>query len=276
MKVCLDAMMEKAMIKINKKRVEFKKFPNKEVYVDLKTFPWPEGDRIYLSFSYEDDSSLIELMFVKKILDNAGVDECSIFIDYMPYSRMDRYNRDFPFLLKYVCEFINSLGFSRVTVREPHSDVTPALLDKVMIYEWAELHCEDVMKEMGFNKDNDVLFYPDAGAQKRYSFSGYRFSVGNKTRDFRTGEITGYEVNKYLRGGGYSFDNCNVLIVDDLCSRGGTFIAAAKELKNHTSGKIYLMVAHCEENVFTGDIFDHIECIYTASDLKHKQIKVMR
>ena len=56
----------------------------------------------------------------------------------------------------------------------------------------------------------------------------------------------------------------NVLIVDDLCSRGGTFIEASKKLKAQGAEKISLLVAHCENNVFTGELFAHIDILYTA------------
>lgn len=48
---------------------------------------------------------------------------------------MDRVkNKDEVFTLKYFCEFINSLEFDEVTVVDPHSSVSRALLNNLIVY----------------------------------------------------------------------------------------------------------------------------------------------
>jgi ribose-phosphate pyrophosphokinase len=103
----------------------------------------------------------------------------------------------------------------------------------------------------------DSLLFPDAGAQKRY-LSPLKYAVGHKHRDFESGDIQSYSI---LGDVGE-----RVLIVDDLCSRGGTFIGAAKELRAKGAKEVFLLVAHLENNVFTGELFDHIDGLYTSKD----------
>ena len=85
------------------------------------------------------------------------------------------------------------------------------------------------MDEISDITDNQfMLFYPDEGAMKRYSgMINKPYAFGIKDRDWYTGAIKGLEVS----GSTDLIKNNNVLIVDDICSRGGTFYHSAKKLK---------------------------------------------
>ena len=65
-----------------------------------------------------------------------------------------------------------------------------------------------------------------------------------KERDFLSGRIkkltiTGEQPNKPFR----------VMIIDDLCSMGGTFMLSAEKLKEIGATEIYLVVTHCEKTI---------------------------
>ena len=60
----------------------------------------------------------------------------------------------------------------------------------------------------------------------------------DKKRDPSNGEITGTVVYSEHLG------SQDVLIVDDICDGGRTFIELAKELRHLTTGRIYLYVTH--------------------------------
>ena len=59
----------------------------------------------------------------------------------------------------------------------------------------------------------------------------------------------------------------NVIIIDDLSSYGGTFVQASKKLKEIGANKVYLVVAHAEESVYKGELFDHIDKLYTTNSI---------
>ena len=65
------------------------------------------------------------------------------------------------------------------------------------------------------------------------------------------------------------------LIVDDICSKGGTFINASelvrKEL-NDLSITIDLFVSHAENGIFAGDLFSHIDHVYTTDSILTKPL----
>jgi ribose-phosphate pyrophosphokinase len=163
------------------------------------------------------------------------------------------------------------MGFYGVSLVEPHSDVTPALLEgAVTTDEWVQSHIE---LALGLSNSTTV-FFPDAGASKRYT-SPIKYTVGMKTRDFKTGSITDYS----LSGEWGEIVNERVLIVDDLCSRGGTFIEASKMLKSKGAKSVNLLVAHCENNVFSGKLFEHITYMYASKnnlmDRVHAQLTLI-
>ena len=228
-------------------------FPNGEVKIK-EPFIMGVG-LVTVTLKWESDQDLINLMFLKEYLDLHPDIETELVVLYMPYSRMDRKILGDLFTLKSVCRMINAMHFITVTVCEPHSDVTTALLDRCKV--------RDLTMEIFRDHENtikpDYVFYPDAGAQKRYHTKRYPNLVGHKVRNPQTGRIEKYGVlgvdafKWQFENGATKFPT--IAILDDLSSYGNTFIHAAKALKEMGAGDIYLIVAHAEKAIFKGDIF---------------------
>lgn len=259
------------MISVNGREVKFEKFPNGETRMITDSI---KNDWYYIvDFKYEDDSDLIKLMFVKKYVDNMKTGELvrriSLTIFYMPYSRMDRSEEGSPFTLKYVTEFINGLNFDYVTVVEPHSDVTTALLDNVEAQFINFRLLPKVMKEVNFDVDNDYIMFPDLGASRRYkSLDTQNILIGHKVRDFKTGQINSLDLIGEVP---LAKDGRKVIIVDDLSSYGGTFVHSAKKLREEGFEEIYLLVAHAENSIFKGELFNHIDKLFTTDSILTEQ-----
>jgi len=263
------------MILVNRKEVEFIKFPNGETQIKVDSLPERGWLIQSISLKYENDSDLIKLMLVKNYLDACDrLSTDKLIIYYMPYSRMDRSENGSPFTLKYITNFINSLGFKKVVVIEPHSDVTPALLNNAeSLYINFDL-IEKVKEEVLFNEDKDYIVFPDAGASKRYSKMKSRNTLFcNKIRDFETGDIKGLE----LVGDTSKAYGRTAIIVDDLSSYGGTFIHTADRLREEGFVEVNLLVAHAENSIFernerTGKLlFEHVDKIFTTDSILTKQ-----
>ena len=121
-----------------------------------------------------------------------------------------------------------------------------------------------------------IVFYPDEGAMKRYSEEiNMPYAFGIKKRDWETGRILGLDItNEYFVKGK------DILIVDDICSRGGTFYHSAKALKEAGANKIYLYVTHCENTILKGEVLTSglIEKVYTTGSIftkEHEKVEVM-
>jgi ribose-phosphate pyrophosphokinase len=247
------------MIKIDNQLVTMETFPNGETKISshvIEQILLKSRGEYHLTFVYENDASLIHLLMVKRFIDdNIRPNLFSrLRIAYMPYSRMDRTGGINVFTLKYVADLINGMNFDRVIVHEPHSDVTTALLDRsVACYDTFEI-LDSVEFEIGFDREKDFLFFPDAGAQKRYShLTGYNIAVGNKKRDFETGRIIGLELSI---NSDKPVKDAKVIILDDLCSYGGTFIRSIDLLEKEGFGDVHLVVGHCEYGIYEGSRID--------------------
>lgn len=251
------------MLLLNGEEIKFGSFPNNETYLPLKDLKYSESNDVKLI--YEKDSDFFELALVKTFLDSIN-SKTTLYLVYMPHSRMDRPNGHYAISLIAACTLINSLRFDEVVVREPHSNVTMVLLHNSKKDDWCLNNLDNVLSLSHF----DTVFFPDFGAKQRYSKFDGRVSYGKKTRDFLTGEIKGLEISGDVGE--------NVLIIDDLCSRGGTFVEASKELKKNGAKNVSLFVSYVEDNVFTGEIFDHIDKIYTSKERElrnhHRIIKI--
>lgn len=220
-------------------------------------------DTITIKWLYEGDSELFTLICVKRHIDYHchGVDVV-LDMPYIPHARMDRVKaREDVFTLKYFAEIINSLNFKRVFVRDAHSNVSLALINNVC--DWGVRgYIEMAVEKSGA----EVLFFPDEGAMKRYSEqSPMPYAFGMKKRDWQTGKILGLDVIN-----AENIVGKDVLIVDDICSRGGTFYHSAKALKAAGAKSVSLYVTHLEETVTLGEmaasdgLVDHI---YTTESI---------
>lgn len=214
-----------------------------------------------VTFKYENDSDLIKLMMLKRYLDNE-VYTVHLKITYMPYSRMDRVEGSSAFTLKYVSEFINLLNFNTITVLEPHSTVTPALLNQVKSVYVNQKEVEKLFEDLQMNSETDYIMFPDNGAASRYKHLKFKnVLIGHKNRDFVSGEITKLDVI------GDVINPKKVLILDDLSSYGGTFVHASKKLRELGFETVNLYVTHAENSIFKGELFNHIDTVYTTNSL---------
>lgn len=252
------------MIKLNGNKIKFSNFPNNECTFECIE-QYVEKYENAVLFKYEDDSDLVKLMMVKKELDRyASSAQTFLIITYMPYSRLDREQDGIPFTLKYVGQMINDMNFTEIAVIEAHSDVTMGVLDRCINVEITEYLFNMANQKclLDFDPKKDFVCFPDATAQKRYSSIGdYNYVVGMKHRDFKTGRILDMElfvpgeIENIKETWGEQLSKVygrNVVIVDDLCSRGGTFILTAEKLKELGADKVYLITTHCEKNVLNG------------------------
>jgi ribose-phosphate pyrophosphokinase len=249
------------MIKVNGVVVGNKTFPNNERICNTIS----DSDKFTMDMFYETDIDIFTLSIYKKYLDDKFPNTEKILnMMYIPYSRMDREIDGFVFTLKYFSQVINDLYFDEVNVIDPHSSVSKALINRCNEY-----NIINNIYYLFMQNKIDYVFYPDAGAMKRYSEmlklpNNTRYFFGNKKRNLQTGEIVKFELVDAP-----DLKDKTVLIIDDLCSKGGTFLASAKEMKSNEASKVYLYVTHCEHSIYDGELLysDLIDKVYTTDSL---------
>lgn len=258
--------------------------------VDIDSFPdgtilmkpiFKEADCNHVEWRYENDREFLALIYLVKHIRHVCDRHSDIYL-YMPYipnARMDRVkNPEDVFTLKYFAELLNSLELDRVTVLDPHSSVSAALIDNLDVVDAMPYLIKTLVKLSASGVKNCIAFYPDSGAMSRYSgMVNIPYAFGIKKRNWETGKIEGLDV----AGAVDQIAGADILIVDDICSRGGTFLHAAKKLKELGAKDIYLYVSHCENTILDGELLTSglIKKVYTSDSIftkEHELIEVLK
>lgn len=241
------------MIHVNGKLIEQHHFGAGELNIKLE----PIEGNVDIAWNYEYDGELFTIACIRHYYTNK---HCFLTMPYLPHARQDRVkNPEDVFTLQTFASFINGLAFEKVRVLDAHSNVGIALIHRCENMSPRE-HIQRVIDKLGYNKYCLCLFFPDEGAQKRYGemFPEYRQAFGIKKRNWETKKIEGYMIV-----GQEHITNSHVLIIDDICSYGNTFIKAAEAVNEAGAEGISLYITHCEEcinkgNVFTSNLFDNV------------------
>ena len=183
---------------------------------------------------------------------------------YVPYARQDRVcNPGEALAAKVFCQMINAQDYESVTIFDPHSDVVPALLDRVVVKDAAE--AIGLVLERSEFADGVTFIAPDAGAQKRVLKLAKRFGVDSvacaeKVRDTKTGEILGVDLDFDFPAGKPA------LVIDDICDGGATFIALSENIttKCASYSPLFLYVSHGIFSKGVDRVADHYDHIFAG------------
>lgn len=182
-----------------------------------------------------------------------------LIINYMPGGRQDRIcNPGEALSVKVYADMINSCNFDEVQVIDPHSDVTPALLDRCKVVGIQEMVEKSILHILEDHKTDSTICIvsPDVGASKKNHDLVKKILTAHlepqligmnihhlqahKHRDVQTGNIVSTKLLDQPVTG-HKF-----LVVDDICDGGRTFIELAKVMVKAGVPKedLYLYVTH--------------------------------
>ncbi|MEY3240527.1 MAG: hypothetical protein RIR11_1965 [Bacteroidota bacterium] len=220
-------------------------------------------DRVCITVQARSSNDIIKVLLARDALQRMGISNVELFIPYFPAARQDRLMvTGEPLSVKVFAGLINGAGFNKVTVFDPHSEVTPALLDRCQTIQ-NHGFISEVFERLKTAHQLTIIA-PDAGSAKKIhhlsaALSCERVVQCDKTRDIKTGLLSAPKVfADDLKG-------ADCLIVDDICDGGGTFIQLAAVLKQKNAGKLYLAVSH---GIFSKglEVFEtHFDQIFTTN-----------
>lgn len=238
-----------------------------------------------------DSNAVIDLLLTCDAVRRMGIKYIDLTIPYFPAARQDRVMVEGEALsVKVMADLINSIKARSVTIYDPHSDVTPALIDNVNSIFQEELVAnllefnDNLSVRESFKYPNSFLNYvkdvvviaPDGGAIKKAtkvakSVVNGSFESAGKVRDVSTGQITGISFKPDK-----SIDGKIVLIPDDLCDAGNSFYYLAKYIReNHNPEKIGLLVTHGLFVDGVDKLKEYIDNIYTFDYTDPKGLKII-
>ena len=215
-------------------------FPGGEQGVRIDTTALSNAGRFTIDAALRSSSDVMTLLMladaVRQAVRNA---EISLRMPYVPYARQDRVCHAGESLsIRVFAQLINSQNFSTVTILDPHSAVTTALIDNAIVIS-AQDHVARAVAAMG----GDVaLVAPDMGASGRVrgiaSALGLPMLQAQKTRDATSGAVTGVAILDAI-------PSKPLLVVDDICDGGRTFIELALAVRRvATQQTLGLYVSH--------------------------------
>jgi ribose-phosphate pyrophosphokinase len=227
------------LISLEKSQVKYEStvFPDGEPHIKLAPVDRKEDYLVICRIT--NPSELFILMQVANILNRQGV-EWDLEIRYLMSQRMDRViTFEEAFSLELVANVINSFNARRVVIFEPHSDRAIKLINRSVADPKS-----DLFNELFHGK---IICYPDDGAARRYMRSDVKpngYLIMEKKRDLENkGKIISLEVKELDQT---AYESARpIIITDDLCDGGGTFVWAAeilrKEFPNRT---LEILVRH--------------------------------
>lgn len=160
-------------------------------------------------------------------------DNVTVFIPYLPYSRQDRCQESDNIVKPAMTGLLYSLldkRVRRIITFDIHSTIHCGLYDNIS--------SNLITKKLVTDKTAVIL--PDKGAYTRYGKDYKNAFCGVKQRDPVTGNITSYTLKNSQ--GLHSYDK--ILVVDDICDGGATFLLLADAISKITPVPIDLYVSH--------------------------------
>lgn len=248
--------------------VESLVFPGGEVQIRVQAAKVEPADKLRITALLNNSQAIMELLLLtdalKRVAKGAPIE---LVCPYFPYARQDRVCAPGEALsARVMADLINAQGYSEVEIWDPHSDVTGALVDRIRIV--SPLEFVRRLELFNGSQKPPMLVAPDAGSLKKVASIAKELSLdwirADKSRDPRTGKITGTVVYSSPVG------DRDVLIVDDICDGGRTFIELAQALRPLTTGRIMLYVTHGIFSAGVEPILKDIHSIYTANVLREQ------
>lgn len=226
------------------------RFPDGEVQITLGEFN--RKDEINVRCRITSAEELFILMQVSDILRRHGM-RFSISIYYLMSMRMDRvmdFNR--PYSLSIVINILDNLEASQIDIFSPHSEISLELFKKTRVNDL------DIFSNLYPKVSDYQILLPDNGAKERYShLSNNECIVCSKVRDLATGNITKIQIDNPD-----IITDKPILIIDDLCDGGRTFVEIAKavrDIKPNTNLNIFVKhMVNPRGIVNLSKYFDHV------------------
>jgi ribose-phosphate pyrophosphokinase len=262
------------------------KFPGGEVGVNINTGslnPFTTEAQgvitITLTAKIQSSDNLMEMFnatdALKRVYPFAHID---LLIPYFPYARQDRVcNAGEALSVKVMATLINAMKYSTVTVVDPHSPALVAALDRCYVIEQ-----KDAFSGIKQDWHNWTIVAPDMGATKKTEdFAKLVGAVDvlycNKKRNLANGNIIGMSVlNPEIL-----FESTKLLVLDDICDGGRTFIEVANAIRNtgHKVASIELAITHGIFSKGVGvltDAYDHVYTTDTLPQQAHSKLTVVK
>lgn len=230
------------MIKLNGEKVPVTIFPDGTHQVwkltDSQMNYVSTSQEVEVFWDFENQSEVFDVMQLADLLTSIEDNwhkKLVLNCPYLPYGRQDKT------ITNKSCFALNTFIFNAMSSFHIIRTVDAHNLE---LFRYSSIAVEntfpiEVINSIISNENVDLIVFPDKGAMERYEEfvpDGIKFISAEKTRDQLTGAIHGITIDSE------SVNNASsVLVWDDICDGGGTFIGLASHIK---VPKLMLYVSH--------------------------------
>ena len=243
-------------------KYELTTFPDGEPHIKLDELDRKARYQVYARITNPND--LFVLMQVNNILTRQGV-FWALEISYLMSQRMDRVMTfEEAFSLEVVINILKGFSCNSVNVYEPHSPMTIEQLGGSKFY--ADIYHTEIADLLS---SNYTICYPDTETKERYHDMVWtdcdeNYILLNKKRDLQNkGHITNLEFAKGPEKA------AKIIVSDDLCDAGGTFVLASAILrKKYPDAKLDILVRHMVNPIGIKNLSEHYTDVYFTNSYK--------
>jgi len=245
-------------------------FKGGEVYVKVpieehSAYRFGEDSNVVIQARLTSSDKVMQVLMLTDALRRTGCKKISLFIPYFPYARQDRVvNPGESFSLRVMTDLINAQNYNRVIIMDPHSIATTALLNNCVV----NLNLQFIQSACG-SFDPHYLIAPDEGSVKKTLeaslYCKKPYICASKERDLQNkGKIK----NTIVHSTAEEVAGKRILIVDDICDGGRTFIELATKLKEMGAAAVGLFVTFGIFSKGLACLYDKLDYVHTTNAFK--------
>ena len=221
-------------------KATIKKFPDKEIFVEIHENVRGEDVFVVQSTSFPANDHLMELLITIDALKRGSSKSIAAIMPYYGYARQDRKSGPrSPISAKLVANLISVAGANRALMVDLHAGQIQGFFDIPTDNLFAApVFIDDIKKK--FKSKNTVIVSPDVGGVVRARAIAKRVDCDLAIIDKRREKASVSEVMNVI--GEVSKKDC--ILIDDICDTAGTLTNAANALKNKNANSVLAYITH--------------------------------
>ena len=220
-------------------KIQIETFPDGEIGVQINENVRGRDVFVLQTIAHRPNSYLMELFIIIDALKRSSARSITVVLPYFGYARQDRKDKGrVPITAKLIANLIEKAGTNRVLTIDLHADQVQGFFDIPV----DNLYTRNILvKEVQkLELDNLIVVAPDIGSIKIAKSFSALLKADLATVDKRRVNADKVEADALIG----DVKGKNVLLVDDICSTGGTLKTASFVCKKAGANKVFAAVAH--------------------------------
>jgi ribose-phosphate pyrophosphokinase len=220
-------------------KVQRETFPDGEIGIQIQENVRGKDIFVVQSMAKRPNRYLMELLIMVDAFKRASARSISAVMPYYAYARQDRKDKPrAPITAKLVANLLEKAGITRVLTMDLHTEQIQGFFDIPVDHLYARPLFIKTFKNLG--KKNLIVVSPDVGSNKMARNFAEDLNVDLAIVDKRRIAANRVEANAIIG----DVKGKNVILLDDICSTGGTLKSAALACQKEGAESVYAAVSH--------------------------------